>query len=65
MGLYGERAGLVSVLADTPKNAQNIEVTILNISRPIWGFVPIHGARLAGIVMSSPELSATWRGEVK
>lgn len=56
MGLYGERAGLVSVLSNNPKTADNIEVTILNISRPIWGLVPIHGSRLAGIVMSKPEL---------
>eukprot|EP00825_Cyclidium_porcatum_P045660 TRINITY_DN6_c0_g1_i9.p1 TRINITY_DN6_c0_g1~~TRINITY_DN6_c0_g1_i9.p1 ORF type:complete len:384 (-),score=66.53 TRINITY_DN6_c0_g1_i9:404-1555(-) len=65
MGLYGERAGLVSVLSNNPKTADNIEVTILNISRPIWGLVPIHGARLAGIVMSKPELYEQWKEELQ
>lgn len=61
MGLYGQRAGLISVLADSPKFVKNIEMQILNISRQLWGMVPIHGARQAAIVMSTPELNSLWK----
>lgn len=61
MGLYGQRAGLISVLSNNPTTAQNIEVQILNMSRPLWGLVPIHGARLASIVMQTPELYNQWK----
>ena len=35
------------------------------IIRPMYSNPPVHGARVANTILSSPELYAQWEGEVK
>eukprot|EP00045_Choanoeca_perplexa_P009150 m.87355 g.87355 ORF g.87355 m.87355 type:complete len:429 (-) comp14773_c0_seq2:40-1326(-) len=65
MGLYGERVGLLSVVTGSPEEAAAVESQIKIIIRPMYSNPPIHGARVAAKVMSTPELNAEWLVELK
>ncbi|EDO47315.1 predicted protein [Nematostella vectensis] len=65
MGLYGERAGMVSVVGESKEEADRILSQIKILIRPMYSSPPIHGARIAGLVLSDPALRAQWETEVK
>lgn len=59
-GVYGERAGAVSLVTGSKTETEVVMSRIKQIARPIYSNPPIHGARLVDIVLSSPELTAEW-----
>lgn len=65
MGLYGERCGLFSlVTADADEKARvdsQLKITI----RPMYSNPPVHGARIANMVLSDEKLYPQWLQEVK
>eukprot|EP00123_Amoebidium_parasiticum_P001101 comp12110_c0_seq1/m.6846 comp12110_c0_seq1/g.6846 ORF comp12110_c0_seq1/g.6846 comp12110_c0_seq1/m.6846 type:complete len:435 (-) comp12110_c0_seq1:417-1721(-) len=65
MGLYGERVGAVTVTGSTPEEAEAIMSQLKIIIRPMYSNPPIHGARLATLVLTTPELRQEWLCEVK
>lgn len=65
MGLYGERVGAFSLVAATPEERERIESQLKIIIRPLYSNPPIHGARLASVILNDPKLKAQWLQEVK
>jgi len=64
-GLYGERVGTFSVVAGSPANAKAIMTQINIIIRNLYSNPPKHGAEIVKTVLKSPELTASWRKELK
>ncbi|XP_065676196.1 aspartate aminotransferase, mitochondrial isoform X2 [Hydra vulgaris] len=65
MGLYGERVGAFSVVCESPKEAKAVESQLKILIRPMYSNPPIHGARIVGKILNSPELYNEWLIEVK
>lgn len=65
MGLYGERVGAFSMICDSKEEAQRVMSQIKIIIRPMYSNPPIHGARIASLVLTNPSLRTEWLKEVK
>ena len=65
MGLYGERAGTLSIITDDKDEAAKIMSQIKILIRPMYSNPPLHGARLVAEVLSDKQLRKQWLGEVK
>ncbi|ETE63832.1 Aspartate aminotransferase, cytoplasmic, partial [Ophiophagus hannah] len=64
-GLYNERVGNLSVVA---KDADNVKRTLSQmekIVRTTWSNPPSQGARIVDTTLSTPELFAEWKDNVK
>lgn len=64
-GLYGERVGCVSFVTESEKEAAILSSRIKQIARPMYSNPPIHGARVVDIILSDPELTASWHNSLK
>jgi aspartate aminotransferase len=64
-GLYGERVGAFSVLAESPEEKKRIDSQIKILVRPLYSNPPINGARIASEILNDPALNKQWLGEVK
>lgn len=64
-GLYGERAGVLSVVTASPEEAERVSSQLKVIVRPMYSNPPVHGARIVAEVLGDPELKAQWLGECK
>lgn len=65
MGLYGERVGAVNfVTASAAEAAAVLSNVKQRVVRPVYSSPPLHGARLASLVLGDPALSAAWRAEL-
>ncbi|MBW0518676.1 hypothetical protein O181_058391 [Austropuccinia psidii MF-1] len=65
MGLYGERVGAFSVVCSSPEEKLKVESQVKILIRPMYSSPPLHGARIAGKILSDPTLYKQWLGEVK
>lgn len=65
MGLYGERVGAFTVMANDEEEAKRIESQIKIIVRPIYSNPPFGGARIVNTIINTPELHEMWLGDVK
>lgn len=65
MGLYGERAGAFSLVTESPEDVKRVDSQLKIIIRPLYSNPPVHGARLAAEVLTTPKLKAQWLEEVK
>lgn len=65
MGLYGERCGLFSLVTADEDEAKRVESQLKITIRPMYSNPPVHGARIAELVLSDPKLYAQWLKEVK
>lgn len=65
MGLYGERVGCFSLVTGSPQETGRVDSQLKIIVRPLYSNPPIHGARIAGSILSDPQLYQQWLGEVK
>lgn len=65
MGLYGERVGAFSVVCADKEQKAKVESQIKILVRPMYSNPPVHGARIAGTILSDPKLYGQWLGEVK
>ena len=65
LGLYGERIGAAHFVTSSKEVAKNI-LTQLKLSvRLNWSSPPLHGARIASIVLNDVELRNSWLSELK
>lgn len=64
-GIYGERAGAVSIVTQSKKETDVVMSRIKQLARPIYSNPPIHGARLINVVLEDKELTAEWHRELK
>jgi len=65
MGLYGERVGAFTVMANDLEEAKRIESQLKIIIRPIYSNPPFGGARLVNTIMNDADLHAMWLEDVK
>lgn len=65
MGLYGERVGAFSLTTADPEEKARVDSQLKIVIRPMYSNPPIHGARIAGTILGSPELYSQWESEVK
>lgn len=65
LGLYGERAGALHLVLNNTDNKENIEEELRNIATGLYLAPVNHGARLATIVLSNPELKKEWLDELQ
>lgn len=59
-GLYGERAGGVSLVTSSAAEKEIVMSRLKSVARPIYSNPPIHGARLIDIVLGDKELTKEW-----
>lgn len=65
MGLYGERIGALSaVCEDEAQAATVLSVLKQRVIRPMYSSPPLHGARLAALLLEDPELNRLWRRDL-
>ena len=64
MGLYGERIGALHVVCQNPETAKKVESQIKLIVRANYSSPPIHGARLAGMILDDKEMRQQWLDEL-
>lgn len=65
MGLYRERTGCTIFLCRDADNAEALLSQAKVAARRIYSMPPAHGALLAGRVLASAELSASWKTELE
>lgn len=65
MGLYGERAGVFTVICKDAETAGRLKSQVKIIIRTMYSSPPGHGAYIASIILGDPEKLAAWKAEVK
>ena len=64
MSLYGERVGALSVVCPDAAQAENVLGQLRAAVRRNYSSPPIHGGRIAAIVLGDAVLRAQWEGEL-
>lgn len=64
-GVYGERAGTLSLVTGSKTETEVVMSRLKQIARPIWSNPPIHGARLINVVLEDAALTQEWHRELK
>ncbi|KAH8608347.1 putative Aminotransferase class I and II [Trypanosoma vivax] len=64
MGLYCERVGVCSVAVSDASKTAAIRACFESIARSFYSMPPAHGARVAHLVLSDPELRKEWEEEL-
>lgn len=64
-GLYGERIGNFSIVADNPQEQERLLSQLLILIRPLHSSTPIYGARIVSTVLNNPELASQWSQDVR
>jgi aspartate aminotransferase len=65
MGLYGERVGAFTIIGETADEAKRVMSQLKILIRPMISNPPIHGARLAHLILTTPDLRQQWLKDVK
>lgn len=65
MGLYGERAGALSVACQNPMDAKRVDSQLRALIRANYATPPRHGAAVVCIILKTPELYEQWQVELK
>jgi aspartate aminotransferase len=63
-GLYRERVGAVSVLAESAAKAAAVHSHILNVARGIYSMPPSHGSAIVATIYENVELRQQWLDEL-
>jgi aspartate aminotransferase len=63
-GLYRERTGSLTVIAQTAAQASIAQSQVCNAVRALWSMPPDHGAAVVATILSDIQLRAQWQGEV-
>jgi aspartate aminotransferase len=65
MGLYGERVGAFTLVCSSKAEAEKVMSQIKIIIRPCYSNPPIHGARIASLILNDSSLRSQWLKDVK
>lgn len=65
MGLYGERVGAFSIVANSKDEADRVLSQLKILIRPMYSNPPIYGARIVNEVLGNSELRQEWLRDVK
>ncbi|KAJ0302195.1 hypothetical protein COL5a_010032 [Colletotrichum fioriniae] len=60
MGLYGERVGAVTFVADTAERTKTVNSILENVQRATVSNPPAYGARIAAAVLGTPDVKEQW-----
>ncbi|MEM6330457.1 MAG: amino acid aminotransferase, partial [Planctomycetota bacterium] len=63
-GLYRERVGAVSFVAESAERRAVVASQVKRCIRTLYSNPPAHGAELVSIILGDPELTRQWHGEV-
>ncbi|KAI8145559.1 aspartate aminotransferase [Fennellomyces sp. T-0311] len=64
-GLYGERAGNLTIVAKSPEEAKRVFSQIEKLQRSEISNPPAYGSRIVNIVLNDPALYAEWKENLK
>ncbi len=64
MGLYGERVGALHVVCPHPEPMAAIRSQLKRIIRAMYSSPPLHGAKVAEMVLGDPKAFAEWETEL-
>lgn len=64
MGLYGERTGSISIIAESASQATAIESQLKKLIRPMYSNPPIHGSRIVETIFSNDNLLKEWLSDL-
>ncbi len=64
-GLYGERVGMLSIVAHHPDHLKKVVSQFKRIIRANYSTPPIHGARIVAAILSNDSLKTEWMHELK
>ncbi|PKI86016.1 aspartate transaminase [Malassezia vespertilionis] len=65
MGLYGERVGMFSIVTASPDERDRVESQLKITVRPMISNPPLHGARIAALIMGDAGMRSQWLAELK
>jgi aspartate aminotransferase len=65
MGLYGERVGVFSLLAESAEEKRRLDSQIKILVRPLYSNPPVNGARIASEILNDLTLRKQWLSEVR
>jgi len=64
-GLYGQRTGALSVVAESPEEMERVVSQLKILVRPMVSNPPVHGARLVSTILQDPDLRSQWAVDCK
>ncbi|MFQ3346061.1 MAG: aspartate aminotransferase [Porticoccaceae bacterium] len=64
-GLYRERTGSITFIAETPEQADIVISQAMSTARSIYSMPPAHGALLVSMVLGDDQLRAQWQAELE
>ncbi len=64
-GLYNERVGALTLIAQSKETAQTALGHLKQVIRACYSNPPAHGAAIVTTILNDPQLRAEWEGEVK
>ena len=64
-GLYRERIGACTLIAQTSNSADLVASVLASVIRGIYSMPPAHGAALVETILSSSELTTEWHNELQ
>lgn len=65
MGLYGERIGAFSVVTGSADEAAKVMSQLKILIRPLYSNPPVHGARIASLILNDAALRTQWLKDVR
>ncbi|XP_003369420.1 aspartate aminotransferase [Trichinella spiralis] len=65
MGLYGERVGALTFITENEEEASRVLSQLKILIRPMISNPPIHGARIAHLLLTDPVLRNEWLSDLK
>lgn len=65
MGLYGERTGALHIVSNDKATSEKVLSQVKIIIRSNYSSPPVHGARIAGKILTNPENRKQWLVELK
>lgn len=64
-GLYRERTGSITFIAQTPDQATIVAAQAMSVARQIYSMPPAHGALLVSLILGDEELCSDWKTELE
>tara|TARA_B110000879_G_scaffold133689_1_gene175042 strand:- start:7433 stop:8626 length:1194 start_codon:yes stop_codon:yes gene_type:complete len=64
-GLYRERTGSITFIAQTPDQATIVAAQAMSVARQIYSMPPAHGALLVSLILGDEELCSDWKAELE
>lgn len=64
-GLYGERAGFLTIITAQTETAQKVASHVKSLIRTNYSSPPIHGSKIVTTILKSSELTMDWEIELK